>query len=76
MLYVCDHASVNGALASKTDVPMIATDCNVPFFSPCDANQWVIQKVHSLMMRINTLKKNGVHYVKLGHGKYHNAVEQ
>ncbi|KAE9046065.1 hypothetical protein PR002_g1893 [Phytophthora rubi] len=61
MFYVCDHASVNGALSSRTDVPMIGCASHrlqlaVRWLLEPEANQRVIQKVHDLMTRLSTLK--------------------
>ncbi|ETI36147.1 hypothetical protein F443_17671 [Phytophthora nicotianae P1569] len=52
--YVCDHASVNVAIARKTSVPMIG--CSLAMQALMSDYTDLLEKVHRLMSKLNTIK--------------------
>ncbi|GMF11141.1 unnamed protein product [Phytophthora lilii] len=57
--YVCDHASVNVAIARKTSVPMIGCAShrmNLAVHALMEEHTDLLDKVHRLMTKLNTIK--------------------
>ncbi|KAG3079317.1 hypothetical protein PC122_g12253 [Phytophthora cactorum] len=62
---VCDHASVNVAIARKTSVPMIGCGShrmNLAMQALMEEHDDLLEKVHRLMAKLNTIKTR--HYLR------------